>query len=156
VAVVVAADSSWPTWRSPRVQNLVLSPARRARPATVSRSKLFLSIESYCGLAFFTAPVFTTPWFAAIGTGCVVAGLFGVVLVPGAGCVVWSVLLGVVPPLPGVVPALLGTVPLVLVTAAPLFGVALALVGAVPPLVGVVLALLAAAAAWTAACANGD
>jgi len=106
-------------------------------------------------LAFFTAPGFTTLWFAAIGTGCVAAGLLGVVLVPGAGCAVWSVLLGVAEPLLGVVLALFGVVPLLLGAAAPLFGVALALVGAVPPLAGVVAALLAAAA-WIAACANGD
>jgi hypothetical protein len=61
-----------------------------------------------------------------------VSGLLGVVPAPGVGCVVWSVLLGVVPPLLGVV---------------------LVLFDVVPPLAGVVPALLAA---WIAACANGD
>jgi hypothetical protein len=93
-------------------------------------------IGSYCGLACFTAP-----WFAAIGAGCVASGLLGVVLAPGVGCVVWSVLFGVVLVLLGVVLVLFGAVP--------------PLVDAVPPLVGVVPALLAAAA-WIAACANGD
>jgi hypothetical protein len=108
----------------------------------VSRSKSLLAIEFYCGLAFFTAP-----WFAAIGTGCVAAGLLGVVPAPGVGCVVWSGLLGAVPPLLGVL-VLFGV-------ALALFAAGLPLVDAVPPLVGVVPALLAAAA-WIAACANGD
>jgi len=87
-------------------------------------------IEFYCGLACFTAP-----WFAAIGAGCVASGLLGVVPAPGAGCVVWSVLLGVV---------------LVLL------GVVLVLPGVALALFVVVLALFAAAAACIAACANGD
>jgi hypothetical protein len=91
---------------------------------------------------------FTAPWFAAIGAGCVASGLLGVVLAPGVGCVVWSVLLGVVLVLLGVVLVLLGVVLV-------LFGAVPPLVDAVPPLVGVVPALLAAAA-WIAACANGD
>ena len=52
------------------------------------------------------------------------------------------------PPLLGVVLTLLGVVPTLL-------GVVPPLAGAVPPVVGVVTALLAAAA-WIAACANGD
>src|ERR1043166_3797385 len=97
-------------------------------------------LGSYCGLAFFTAP-----WFAAIGTGRVAAGLLGVVLAPGAGCVVCSVLLGVVPPFAGGVLALLGVAALLFGAGAPLFGAALAPVGAVPPLAGAVDAFLAAA-----------